>query len=274
MLTGAGLTGKTIREIWVATLAFSLGLFAFHVAVALTQPLMQKDMLSGQWLQVKLVQQILTAFLGAEVGTVFGPSAMTAIGWAHPIVLALVSAHAISCCTRVPAGEIERGTIDVLLGLPIRRGTLYCGEAAGAALSGLLVVSSGLLGQGLGNAIVGAEDRVATAPMLWVTANLYALLAAIAGIASLFSALCDRRGRAVGAAVAVVVASFFLSSFSPFNAVIKKLAVLSVVSYYRPFKVLEGGQSPATDMVILASIGLACWLIGLILFSWRDIRTS
>jgi hypothetical protein len=56
--------------------------------------------------------------------------------------------------------------------------------------------------------------------------------------------------------------------------VFKNLSILSVVSYYRPYKILEARQSPVADMAVLAGIALVGWIAGLIVFIRRDIRTS
>jgi ABC-2 type transport system permease protein len=271
-VTGLRLAAKPMREMGVATLLISLGLLGFHIAVSLILQFFTTEMMD-QWLQMKLVQQILAAFLGADVGTAFGPAVLNVVEWAHPIVLALVSAYAVMFCTRMPAGEVDRGTIDVLLALPIRRTTAYSAEAVVWSLGGLFMVGLGLVGHLLGREMADQKGRYSVASLLLVSANLYCLYLAVAGMASFFSTLCDRRGRAVGLSIAVLVASFFLSSFSSFNAVMKNLSVLSVMNYYRPFRVLQGNGSPLSDMIVLLAIGTGLWICGGIVFTRRDIRT-
>jgi len=39
--------------------------------------------------------------------------------------LALTWAHALLCCTRVPAGDVDRGTADILFGLQCRVGGVF-----------------------------------------------------------------------------------------------------------------------------------------------------
>jgi len=193
--------------------------------------------------------------------------------WAHPMVLVLVSAYAVMSCTRTPAGEVDRGTIDVLLGLPVRRITAYTAEALVWCAGGLFLVGLGLVGYVVGRAIAHQEYGYGTTSLLLVNANLYCLFLAIAGISSFFSTLCDRRGRAVGLSVAVLLASFFISSFSSFHVVMKQLSVFSVMNYYRPFLVLQGNVPPLSDMLALLAIGTVFWISGGIIFTRRDIRT-
>jgi ABC-type transport system involved in multi-copper enzyme maturation permease subunit len=271
-VTGLKLAAKAAREMGAATLLISLGLCAFHIAIAFIIPFFATEMME-QWLQLKLVQQLLAAFLGADVGTAFGPAVLNVMEWAHPIVIALVSACAVMCCTRTPAGEVDRGTIDVLLALPIRRTTAYSAEAVVWSLGGLLLVGLGLVGHVLGREMAEQKYVYGASSLILVSANLYCLYLATAGMASFFSTLCDRRGWAVGLSVAVLLASLFLSSFSSFNSVMKKLSVLSVMNYYRPFRILQGNASPLSDMIVLLAIGTGLWICGGLVFTRRDIRT-
>lgn len=271
-MTGLRLAGKAAREMGMATLLISLGLCVFHMAVASVFQFFKPEMME-QWFQMKLVQQLLAAFLGVDLGTTLGPAVLNVMEWAHPIVIALVSACAVMCCTRTPAGEVDRGTIDVLLGLPVRRITAYSAEAIVWSAGGLFMVGLGLVGYVFGRQLTNQEYVYGASSLLLVNANLYCLFLATAGIASFFSALCDRRGRAVGLSVAVLLASFFVSSFSAFNAVMKQLSVLSVMNYYRPFRILQGNVSPLPDMIVLLAMGAVLWISGGVVFTRRDIRT-
>lgn len=271
-MTGIRLAGKAAREMGMATLLISLGLCAFHVAIAFVLPFFATEMIE-QFLQVKFIQQIVSAFLGVDPGTEIGPALLDVMEWAHPMVLVLVSAYAVMSCTRTPAGEVDRGTIDVLLGLPVRRMTAYSAEAVVWSAGGFFLVGLGLVGHVLGREIAGQEYGYGATSLLLVNANLYCLFLAMAGMASFFSSLCDRRGRAVGLTVAALLASFFISSFSTFHAVMKQLSVLSVMNYYRPFRVLQGNVPPMSDMIVLLAVGTVFWISGGIIFTRRDIRT-
>ncbi len=271
-MTGIRLAGKAAREMGLATLLISLGLCAFHVAIAFVLPFFATEMIE-QFLQVNFIQQIISAFLGVDPGAELGPGLINVMEWAHPLVLVLISAYAIMAGTRTPAGEVDRGTIDVLLGLPIRRFTAYSAEAIVWSAGGLFLVGLGLVGHVIGREIAEQEYGYGATSLLLVNANLYCLFLAIAGIASFFSTLCDRRGRAVGLSVAVLLTSFFISSFSSFHVVMKQISVISVMNYYRPFRVLQGNVPPLTDIVVLFAVGTVFWIIGGIIFTRRDIRT-
>jgi len=265
-----GLIGKTIREVWLSTLLFALGLGAIEGMLASLLPTIYRQ-LPDQWLQIKFVQNMLKALLGTEVGSSVGPGVIAAIAWAHPIVLALVCAHTISFCTRVPAGEVDRGTIDVLLGLPISRTGVYLSESAVWLASGLAVIVTGLVGNFVGRWIYGSEQTGDSAQLVMVTANLYCLYIAVGGFTCLVSSMSDRRGWAVAVVFAVVLASFLLNFIAQFWIPAKSVSFLSVLSYYRPMFILRDSTWPVTDMVVLLGVGSILWGLGAIVFARRDI---
>src|SRR4029453_19058227 len=155
---------------------------------------------SAQWLQMKFAQSIIKAMLGADVADGIGPDLFTSIPWVHPVMLAITWAHAIVICTRVPAGEVDRGTIDVLLGLPISRWELFLSETFVWICSGIFVLLAGLLGNAIGGMLVPPDGRAAISRILIVLPNLACLYLSVGGMAWVLSSLSDRRGKAMSVA--------------------------------------------------------------------------
>lgn len=266
-----GLIQKAMRETWMSTLWFAVGLFAFQLLLGLIVPTFQKE-ISEKLFHMEFMQKIIAALLGAEVGTV-GPAVLSMFGWIHPLVLALVWAHAIVVCTRFPAGEVDRGTLDVVLALPVSRTSVYLSESVVFMFAGVLVVGVGLCGNVAAHWISGLERAGSVRQTALVAFNLFALSLAVGGISSLLSCICDHRGRAMGLAFAILLASLFLSSMSTFNAIVKKLSVLSLLNYYRPYGVFQGQSSPAGDMLVLAGVAVSLWFVGWLVLIRRDLRT-
>src|SRR5262245_42717610 len=121
-----GLLQRAFRESWATTLGF--GLVLLGVEAALTFVLTKFGaQISQQMLDFE--RRILQAMLGAEASDRIGPQMLQSIAWVHPVVLALLLAHAILFGTRVPAGEVDRGTVDVLLSLPVSRWQIFLSES-------------------------------------------------------------------------------------------------------------------------------------------------
>lgn len=267
-----GLLDKSIREVWPMTVIIGGGLLALEILFARMLPTFYKN-LSETVFQVEFIRQMIAAFLGTETAAVIGPAAMSAMAWVHPIVLTLVWVQAISVCTRVPAGEVDRGTIDVLLSLPVTRMNVYLAESVVWLATGLIVIAVGLCGNVIGGWSIEAKMTGTVGQRVWVCANLYALYVAVGGAAWVASSVCDRRGRAVGIALAILIASFVLNFLAAFNETFKRLSFLSVMDYYRPLFVLQGDVKPIKDILVLISLGASCWIAGAIIFARRDVRT-
>ena len=267
-----GLLLKTIREAWLGTLLFGLGLFIFEGLLAHVFPTFFEEM-AAPLLNLPFFRNILRALLGADVGDSLGPTVLSSFAWVHPVALILVWAHEIVLCTRVPAGEVDRGTMDTLLALPVSRWQMYNSETLIWLASGVGVLLMGLAGCLLGGQTVASEHRAEIGLLLKILANLGCLYIAVGGLTLLVSAVSERRGRAVAAVFAIVLASFFLNVLAQYWDLAERIAFLSVLNYYKPFIILQNSAWPVKDMVILACTGAALWLAGGILFAKRDIRT-
>lgn len=267
-----GLILKAARELWPATLLFGLLIGVVEVVLAYVLPTFQEQ-LSAQWTQIKFIQSIVQAMLGTDAAGGLGPEMFLSIAWVHPVVLAIVWAHAIVCATRTPAGEVDRGTMDVLLGLPVSRREVFVSETVAVVASALLVLAMAWLGNLLGGSAASTATHASASRIVIVLANLLCLYLAVSGFAWLVSALSDRRGKAMTVVFVLVLASFLLNYLAQFWEPAKRVSFLSVVSYYRPLFVLRDGAWPAADMAILAATALVTWLAAGVIFSRRDLST-
>ncbi len=148
-----GLLYKTIHEVWVPTLLCGLGLCGIKALLTFILPQIVEGM-TGIFEQMPFVKQLVTALLGTEVGDQLTAHTMQAFLWVHPVVLALIWGHEITLCTRMPAGEIDRGTIDILLSWPVSRRQIYWVETFGLAGN-----RRDRPGHGMAGAPVGGSDH-------------------------------------------------------------------------------------------------------------------
>ena len=267
-----GLIAKTVREVWFSTLLIALGMAALETLFAYIVTTFF-DEFSEQFLGVSFFQRMLTGLLGTEVGVDIGLDSIISVAWVHPIALALIWTQGIVSCTRVPAGEVDRGTIDLLLGLPASRTRIYLCETVVWLASGLVVVAGGLAGHLVGSWLGPLGSATISLRTMVTILNLYCLYVAVAGMACLVSSLSDRRGRAVAIVFGIVLASFLLNFLAQFWQPAKAVSFLSVLNYHRPLMILQGGDWPVRDILVLASFGAVFWAAGGIVFARRDVRT-
>ncbi|QEG34957.1 ABC transporter permease subunit [Bythopirellula goksoeyrii] len=267
-----GILRKTLYETWVLHLAFGLALFVVGMLLTMLLPQLEEGL--NQFLStLPFVRTFIQALLGDDFGGNINAETLRAIVWVHPTVLTLLWAQEIVFCTRLPAGEIDRGTIDILLSWPVSRIKLYVSETLVWLISGFWLCGMLLAGHNVASFFAPSQGGHALTKSLVVVGNLYCVYFAVGGVVLLISTLSNVRGRAMATAFGLVVASFLLNFLIQFWPEIDFLGTLGILSYYRPANILATGEVPVGDMLTLLAIGSIAWVVGLIVFRRRNICT-
>ena len=167
-----GIMLKAVIELWPVTLLCGLLLAAAEAALAYVIPTFQAQW-SQSLSQVGFLQDFVSAMLGVKVADQLGPEAFTAFPWVHPVVLSIVWAHALLCCTQTPSGEIDRGTADVTMTLPVTRWGILISHTVVWIVAGLIVIALALVGNAFGGSFVGPELRPGSERVQIMLANLF-----------------------------------------------------------------------------------------------------
>ncbi|MCP4509979.1 MAG: hypothetical protein GY826_26680, partial [Fuerstiella sp.] len=131
-----GLLRKIFMEVRWPVLILSIGLALIMALLTELLPKVLGD-IDKVFAKLPFVKPLITALLGMDPGEAFTAQMTQAFLWVHPTVLSLIWAHELMYSSRMPAGEIDRGSVDFLLGLPVTRWKLYLSETIGWILSGL-----------------------------------------------------------------------------------------------------------------------------------------
>ena len=267
-----GLLRKIILETRWPVLCFSAGLCAIMSVLTWVLPTILGD-IDKVLKVIPLFKPLLAALLGVNSERQFSAEMTQAFLWVHPAVLSTVWGYEIMYCTRTPAGEIDRGTVDFLLGLPVSRWKLYCAETTGWLVSGFVIVCVGLFGHVLVAQQFAVEMRPSMATTLMILGNLFSMYVAVGSIAFLVSSMSDHRNKAMGGVFAILLVSFLLNFLAQFWQPARPWARFSVLEYYRPAGVIQTGEFPVTNVIILLSVGLVCWIMAGTVFHRRSICT-
>jgi ABC-type transport system involved in multi-copper enzyme maturation permease subunit len=267
-----GLLIRTLRETWPVALLFAVALAVVERLLMFILPQLQQT-IGGVLQTLPIIRPVLSALLGMPVGDGLSAVLLQSILWVHPVVLALVWGLAIVLSTRFPAAEIDRGTIDVLLGLPVSRRAIYVTESVVCLALGAAVIVVGSLGYFVGAAALPGAGRPPAFSVWLVMANLLSVFGSVAGVGFLISALGDRRGRAIAILFGLLLASFLLNVLAEFWAPAQRLAIFSVLHYYQPARVMTSGAMNVQDLVTLVGVGSAAWVAGLEIVARRSIKT-
>lgn len=269
-----GLLWKAWIELWPATLLLAVLLAAAEAILAYALPTYQRDVIGSVLSQSALAQGFLKALLGTDSPISAGPELFMAFPWAHPVVLALVWAHAAIACTRSPVGEVDRGTIDLLLSQPVSRARLYCADTGAWLMTSALLLGVMFAANRVGVAFAPPEFASSARGAFITLVNLFALAWAVGGFACLVSAMSDRRGRALTLLFVALLASFLLNFLAQMWKPAARLDWLSILHYYRPVFALRDGTWPAADLAVLLGLGSAMWAVAGAVFARRSLLTS
>jgi ABC-2 type transport system permease protein len=163
------------------------------------------------------------------------------------------------------AGEVENGTIDMVLSQPVRRERFLLARFAGVAAVLLTIALACFLGILLGMAMSDADASVAG--LFFACLQMALLGLAVAGVGVLLSVgtLSSRRSQMM--LVGLVVAEYAMDLVSKIKPDLGWLGKLSVFHYFDPAEIVNSGTPDWLGLGVLvgvAAIGLgaAVWLFG------------
>jgi ABC-2 type transport system permease protein len=208
-----------------------------------------------------------TSFGGGDLFTLSGS---IAIGYIHPIAIALLAVFAIVLPLSAIAGERQRGTLEVVLARPISRRSYYLTLLVASTLFVGLAMAGTLVGTLIAAAAVNVLDQlqVANIPALWLNGVL--LYFAITAIALAASVTFDRMGPAAAVVLAIVLIAYFLQILGSLWPDADWLQPYSLFYYLDPDTTLKNGLQ-LIDSALLLVVGVVGVVYALIVFPRRDL---
>jgi ABC-2 type transport system permease protein len=203
-------------------------------------------------------------------GNIFTLSGSIALGFIHPIAVALVCVFALGFAAAAVAGERQRGTLEVVLARPISRRTAY-GSLLGAAVVFIgLAILAIVLGTVASSAVFGKLDELdlAQVPLLWLNAVL--LYLALGSVALAASVSFDRLTPVLGISLGFTLVSYFLDVLGSLWPDAEPLQPFSLFHYLDPAAILDGKGDPF-DLVLLAVVTALAVAWALVVFPRRDL---
>jgi len=186
-------------------------------------------------------------------GDVFSLSGAIALGFVHPISVALVSVYAVGFASSAVAGERQHGTLEVLLARPVSRLQVYATLLV-ACLSFIgVVVAAQVVGSEVGAIAFGVAGEISVANLALLWFNGVLLYAAFASVGLAASVSFDRLGPALGITLGFVVLSYFLQIIGTLWPDAKSLQPYSLFQYLHAKDLLTGAFH-AVDIVLLGIV--------------------
>lgn len=196
----------------------------------------------------------LPGFIGAEVLSLIWPI--------------IIAAFAITAASGFVAGEVERGTVDVWLSVPVRRWRLLTGKVAALSLALAVVVAASVAVIWLGAVLVG--ESLAISGILALSVTMLAFALTVAGYATLLSALLSERGKAGGLAALVTLMAYLAWVVATLSPRWDWLRFASFFTAYNPQAALADGRLDPAHVLVLLGLTIAAIGAALAFFERRD----
>lgn len=208
----------------------------------------------------------------AEVAT---PAGRVALAFVDPVIVLAATVWGITRGSDAVSGQLERGTLEMTLSAPLKRGALFITQAvatttAAAALCVVLFAAMWLAVK------TGPwADKVDPMRFLPAVANVFGLMVCVAGLAAAVSACDSYRWRTVGILCGFYVFSLLAKLVGRLSRSFGWVGYLSILGAYEPQRLVDGTAASwrllASYDAILLGLGVAAYAVGAVVFARRDL---
>jgi ABC-2 type transport system permease protein len=309
------LAAKLLRDVRPALIVVCLLLIAFScfwvkIAQRVTTeiaPFFQGVAKIGN-INPKLMEEVVFKGPGKISQSVMGgadvrferPNDFLAVELLHPVVLTLCGLWAVGRASGAIAGELDRGTMELLLSQPVPRGRLIFAHGLVDLAVIPLICLSLVAGTQLGLWLVGpfsvdftmldkltagAPTRfkidhgpdvldVSAARQIWGTVNTAGLMFAFSGISIAISSVNRSRWTATGYACFIYIAMFITNVVGQLWDTVAAIRPASLFFYYQPQKIWLLGDwtvSGIPVMLVLLGVGVIGYGVAYRVFTQRDL---
>jgi hypothetical protein len=262
------LVGRSLRRHIGLIAGLATVLPAFQVLLVVIARNLQRDGLFSQF--SALVPPVFLEAFGGPVIASF--SGLSAFGFFHPVVVLTLCCGAIYLASEL-AGDVEEGLVDLIAVRPVPRYLIVTRSAVVSGGVTTLIVA--LMFAANRAALTGfAPSGSPPAPMtamVWVAANLFAVVWCFGAAGLALAGHVRRRATAVGAiglsAVVLYLLHFVAASWAP----ARPYALASPFHYYEGMRTVIGMHDPRPDIVVLLAASLALMGCGYVLYGRRDL---
>jgi ABC-2 type transport system permease protein len=267
----AAIFRKTLREALPLALVLTAAILAFETLFVRAIGEFANDI--SQVLLAKIgIRRLVQGLVGADLAENMTSTGLITVGFAHPLVYAFTWIFIVTTCSRVIAGEVERGTADLLLTLPVSRGSIFASISLAWVLCGVPLSMAPWIGVWLGERVSPLWEPLELARLAPLVGNLFALYLAIGAATLLASSIAARRGPVIAIILTGLLGSFLLNFLAQIWPAVHRIAVLGILNYYQPLPVARTGAWPVRNLVVLLTCAGVAWVLGLWQFRRRDIR--
>lgn len=265
----AALLRRALRDTWLLALLMTAGIMLFEMFFIWAIGEFAAD-IQQVWFSRQFLRNILQMALGADLADNATPTAISTVGLVHPLLYTLTWALLLTIGTRLVA-EVERGTADLLLTLPVSRTQVYSNATLAWLVWSLPMSAAPIVGIWIGAQVNPLSEPLDYPRLALAAVNLFALYIALGGLITLASACLGRTTEVIATILTILLISFLINFLVQFWKPVQYIDWLSLLHYYKPLPIVRTGELPAASLAVLLGLGTTAWLIGWWRFARRDI---
>lgn len=207
-----------------------------------------------------------------EMATVAG---RIALAFVDPVVIFAVAAWSIARGSDIVAGEVGRGTMEMILAQPVRRIEVFVSQTVVTTLGSGLLAAAVWLGTFMGIATVTLPAAVPASLFVPAAINLFGKAFFVTGVATLLSCWDSHRWRVIGVASGFFVISIIIKLAGRMAAGWSWLLYGSFLTVYEPQAFVARPDEAMVLLVqyngVLIGLGLILYVAGAVIFCRRDL---
>ena len=198
-----------------------------------------------------------------------------ALAFVDPVVVLTATVWGVTRGSDTVSGQLERGTLEMILAQPVRRRALYTTQAFATICGGFCLCM--ILYASVFTAIQFGPWSGKVNPLHFLPAalNVFGLMVCMSGLATCVSACDSYRWRTIGILCAFYVTSLLTKLVGRLSETLSWVGYLSVFNAYEPQRLVGGTWSDWQLLLqyngILLGIGITAYVIGGYIFSRRDL---
>ncbi|MHC4244409.1 MAG: hypothetical protein ACYSU4_18540 [Planctomycetota bacterium] len=242
-------------------------IFLFQIAIC---GIMHDNESVKMFLQFIDKLSFVKSILGGDALQAGNVSGLIAIGYNHPLVLLLYMLFAVGIPTGLLAGEVQKGTMELILSRHVAKIHTYICAGLITITGMFALVMVMFIGTIIATNIYDFGEAIPLYTFFKAAINGGLLASAVGGIA-LLAAACFQRNTAVWLTTAYLVVNYFVSIIAEWWPLMKWLKPTTIFYYVDGGKIFKESTWPISDMCVLLSILIISTLLGGIIWSRRDL---
>ena len=267
------LWAKTINDAWILTAAAGALLFLFSGLYVFMGSQFEDENLATL---LEMLPPFVSKITPIPFNEMVKPLGRIAGLLVDPTLFLTCGLWAIARGSDAVSGELNRGTMEILLAQPVPRYQIMMVQAVVTTLSAAVLVGIVFVGVSLGVWMVGFKEPVSMWHFARGLVNLFSLIFCLAAVTTLLSSVDRYRWRTLALGGGFMVTQLIIKVLSRLRDDFEFLRYTTIYGAYEPWWIISADNESYMRIWLglngtLLAIGTTCYIAATIIFCRRDL---